>query len=874
MPRDQMFFQLPVAFRQEDVLPLLSANAQIYVACSQCGWEDRANPARWTSSKSALATPCRNCGSKKRAVIRHWEQVEGECLDCGHDLSDTVTAPWLDLKCGQCGSHRLNLKGITISPPYPKRFGKAGLSLFGTDKEELWGVNPLKDGEQINEEVAWAVQLFPDSHLHILCEVLFCSTLCSSDGYENLEEFCWLVSLQGQLLKDYFRTTGDFAAAARALTLQEQAAELAFDAFTRAAIEHNCAMLIYSILTQYPEDVAGKALERPRIREEGIALARRVLAEYEKQLASEPPRNPAEPDDKRILTARFQVGRTHHLVGDLLRIGNADQAQIREALEQFEKALGFELPDYLLIGVMQSRGETIAMLDDPTQEQLLQAEQDLIASISADEKRIARSFQWGRFVQLATIARKLGAKNHELVALQGGASFALLQIRQNSEEWILQQRSERMLVLFDNLARAYVEADQPLEALAAAETLRAATVRLHTMDDTDQERLEKEAVSILAKDLGQEFFDESDPQQTPEPIAPVVLGLLEYLRRDKISTACISYMYKPYERNEKPEMIAFICGPSDSKEPDIEVATWPAGDDSIAWSVDLISPGPFRERNLKRIHTVGYEAFFKAIEPTLQRWDVKRIVFCLPGGLTRIAFEALIDEPKADSFLLDRYEVAYVPSLRLGYDLTKINKAKRGGRLLVVGYQGDDLTNAAREVDVLHTLFGERMVLLSGADCNKLSVLDQLRQDYEYIHFVCHGTYDAESPLDAALHFVPDVQSDSQRVTAGDIMSTVKFHNNPVVTMSACSTALMSLSPQNNCHGLTGSLLRAGARCVIGSRWPVYDEVAAAFMSRFYEKVVAGKGSKPLRYVAEVQREMRADQGIEDFAAFGYMGIP
>jgi hypothetical protein len=873
MPPSQMYFQLPAAYRPEGTRQLLSANAQIYVVCKACSWEDRANPMYLRPPESLLAEPCRRCGSTTRAVIRHMEQVEGKCLDCGHDLADTVTAPWTDLTCAACGSHRLEVSAMTISPPFPALFGELGDSpnastdpTIGMGKEAPWGVDPMQDGQHINREVRWAVQMFPDSHLHVLCETLFCRTLCENGEYAQRHEFCWLVSLQGQLLRDYFRTTGDIAAAIRGLTLEEQAVSMAPDCDIRAAIEHNCAIAINSMLAQYDEEVVAAATGRPQIRAEGIAAARRALEVYQAEAADSP-------------SARQQVGRTHHLIGDLLRAGNVDQAQIRAALQEFAEALRSDLPPSLAIGVAQSRGEAIANLDDPTREQLLQAERDLIAAISADTKRIARSFQWLRFFQLATVARKLGATDRELTALEQGAALALEQIRHNPEEWILQQRSERMTVLFDELARVYAEAGRPVDALGAAETLRAATLRLHTMRAAESERLNKERLASVGRDLLPEavrhlFPDSPEEPATDDSIGTVALGLLDYLK--DVPTACISYLQIPGTKDQAAKIVAFVCGPSGAEEPGIEIATLPGGATAVEWSPELIEPGPLRENALTRMHIAAYKAYFEPLEAVLGRLKVTRVILSLPSLLTRFAFEALTNGPKKSAgFLLDNLEVAYLPSFALGFDLARLSQPERSGRLLVVGYQGDDLTYAAGEVEALRKLFGDRMKLLSGPDCNKTTVMHELGLPYDYIHFVSHGTYDYESPLNAALHFVSDVEDDSQRLTAGDIMANVKLPANPAITMSACSTALMSSSPTNNCHGLTGSLLRAGARCVIGSRWPVYDETAASFMTQFYEKVASGKPSADLlRYVTEVQRTMRVDQGIEDFAAFGYMGIP
>ena len=235
------------------------------------------------------------------------------------------------------------------------------------------------------------------------------------------------------------------------------------------------------MLAQFPAEVVNERLGRSDICADGIAAARRAMAVYEQEAKALPDTDADETAQDQV-TARQQVGRVHHLVGDLLR-SSGEPSRIREALAEFEEALACRLPEKIAIAVRQSRGEAIAALDDASEEELRQAEKDLIESISADAERLARSFQWMRFLQLATVASKLDRPDRELAALEQGASLALEQIRHNPEEWIFQQRSERMVGLFNALASAYVRADRPIDALAAAEALRAATVRFHTQPE-------------------------------------------------------------------------------------------------------------------------------------------------------------------------------------------------------------------------------------------------------------------------------------------------------------------------------------------------------------------------------------------------------
>jgi CHAT domain-containing protein len=83
----------------------------------------------------------------------------------------------------------------------------------------------------------------------------------------------------------------------------------------------------------------------------------------------------------------------------------------------------------------------------------------------------------------------------------------------------------------------------------------------------------------------------------------------------------------------------------------------------------------------------------------------------------------------------------------------------------------------------------------------------------------------------------------------------------------------MDLSDTSSAYGLVGGLLRAGARCVIGTRWPVYDDTAAKTMVAMYERQSL-KGGTSVDCLHAVTSEMRSTSGIEDWAAFGCIGIP
>jgi CHAT domain-containing protein len=119
---------------------------------------------------------------------------------------------------------------------------------------------------------------------------------------------------------------------------------------------------------------------------------------------------------------------------------------------------------------------------------------------------------------------------------------------------------------------------------------------------------------------------------------------------------------------------------------------------------------------------------------------------------------------------------------------------------------------------------------------------------------------------------VRNAENDGHRITARELLE-VHLSNFPVITMSACSTGLVAIDASNGYSGLAGSLLRAGARCVVGSRWPVYDEAAATFMDSLYLRLAAGVEG-PFDCFAATQRDRTKLTALEDCVAFAYVGLP
>jgi CHAT domain-containing protein len=244
-----------------------------------------------------------------------------------------------------------------------------------------------------------------------------------------------------------------------------------------------------------------------------------------------------------------------------------------------------------------------------------------------------------------------------------------------------------------------------------------------------------------------------------------------------------------------------------------------------------------------------------------------------PSSLSNLPFEAYqLPEDYAQRELLPLH-FAFTPSFMFGSSYWPEKRQRKRERLLIIGYEGSDLPQADKEAALLCGLFGERATYLPGRDCTKKSVSEVLNEDFDYIHFICHGTYDFEHPGESSLYFRDLWTADAYRLRAYELRQFVRFKKRPVVTLSACSTALTADSRSNTWRGLPGSLLEVGARCIVGTRWPVADEASGALMSQFYELLLT-TDQTPLQCFHMMQDKARTDGRMEEWACFGYLGLP
>ena len=192
---------------------------------------------------------------------------------------------------------------------------------------------------------------------------------------------------------------------------------------------------------------------------------------------------------------------------------------------------------------------------------------------------------------------------------------------------------------------------------------------------------------------------------------------------------------------------------------------------------------------------------------------------------------------KAQTFL-DDFTVAYTPSARAlrHSQNTLTSLSNHLPSLVAIGDPlplSDGLTSltfAQAEVEEIATLFGSRAKLLFQTQAT-LRAVEAILDKAAYLHFACHGQFNAQKPLASGL-----ILSNGERLTLSNVLARSSLETTRLVTLSACQTAITDWNylPEE-AIGLPSGFLQAGAPAVIGSLWSVNDLSTALLMIKFYE---------------------------------------
>lgn len=182
------------------------------------------------------------------------------------------------------------------------------------------------------------------------------------------------------------------------------------------------------------------------------------------------------------------------------------------------------------------------------------------------------------------------------------------------------------------------------------------------------------------------------------------------------------------------------------------------------------------------------------------------------------------------------------------------------GRALIVANPAGDLAEAELEAQSIRRHLGldEGALSLRGA-ATRARVLSAL-SSLELFHFAGHVKYAGVEGIDSALLLADGELSLGEILSLPDVPRTV--------VLSASEGARSDGHGFAAGLGLAQAFIASGAQEIVAAARPVRDGLARGFIERFYRAWAAHPELGCTEAVRQAQRELRAEQPAEDWAAF------
>jgi hypothetical protein len=148
------------------------------------------------------------------------------------------------------------------------------------------------------------------------------------------------------------------------------------------------------------------------------------------------------------------------------------------------------------------------------------------------------------------------------------------------------------------------------------------------------------------------------------------------------------------------------------------------------------------------------------------------------------------------------------------------------------------LSNAKKEVEYFESLIDQGVTV--DQPKSKGELIEFLKtNDYDVIHFACHGQFNTTDPGESAIQLPGEGNSDDERLLRPDDLRTDNINqkisdNRPLIFINSChsgrtGTTLVGVA------GWAVRLLSWGCGAFIGCGWEVADSLAAEFAIAFYK---------------------------------------
>ena len=234
----------------------------------------------------------------------------------------------------------------------------------------------------------------------------------------------------------------------------------------------------------------------------------------------------------------------------------------------------------------------------------------------------------------------------------------------------------------------------------------------------------------------------------------------------------------------------------------------------------------YRKAANDRLMAHSHRLYDVLIRPLEQFFEGRQVVFAPAGSLNALPMHALNDREK---YLIERFSVSYVPSLRVLSG--SLSRAETKRSRAVIGHAADAaMPLAVDEVNLVAENF-DSPKLLFGPDLT----LENLRRevpDCGVLHLACHGRFRRDNPGFSSLDLF------GEKLTANEIQTLPL--KNCIVVLSSCEGGMNEVVAGEELIGLTRSFFAADVSTLVQGLWRISDLTAPHIMGSFYREFCGG----------------------------------
>ncbi|MGM9480659.1 CHAT domain-containing protein [Roseateles sp. NT4] len=271
-----------------------------------------------------------------------------------------------------------------------------------------------------------------------------------------------------------------------------------------------------------------------------------------------------------------------------------------------------------------------------------------------------------------------------------------------------------------------------------------------------------------------------------------------------------------------------------------------------------------------------YDRLLRPLQATLEELHADTLVLVPDSALRMVPFGALHDGRR---FAIEQYALGDVAGLSMTNTTaphTQLNSnllagvadfgpvvdklmLTRTGRELAAQTDGTPrsvqaslaLPGVNREILTLEKLLPGERLLNSAFTVDAFSRAARSGR-YRIIHVASHGVFGGDAHSSFMLAYDDLITLDSLQLLLG--AESLRRQPLELLTLSACETAEGN---ERAPLGISGAAIRARAKSVLGTLWPVDDDAAVELMQRFYGGLAEGRTSKA-QALRQAQRELLA----------------